>query len=150
MYRAVEPLFTAMDMPLEELSLSARGSWSLHLQAGHLLLLAAFEAADDVVGGKLHDRDVGGGDGRGQEHGVVGGGARPDLPDAPKGLPGLVEDGSGGLAGGRGSDDVGHAAAAAAAVRLFGVPPEMLRHRPRTGRVCVTRRVTAARPSASA
>ena len=34
MYRAVEPLFTAMDMPLEELSLSARGSWSLHLQAG--------------------------------------------------------------------------------------------------------------------
>jgi cell division protein FtsQ len=34
MYSALEPLFTAMEMPAEELSLSGRGSWSLRLEAG--------------------------------------------------------------------------------------------------------------------
>lgn len=34
MYRMLEPLFTAMEMPVEQLSLSGRGSWSLRLDAG--------------------------------------------------------------------------------------------------------------------
>jgi cell division protein FtsQ len=34
MYRAIEPQFAAMDLDLERLSLSGRGSWSLHLDAG--------------------------------------------------------------------------------------------------------------------
>jgi cell division protein FtsQ len=34
MYRVIEPLFSAMEMPLEELRLSGRGSWSLRLEAG--------------------------------------------------------------------------------------------------------------------
>lgn len=34
MYQAIEPLFTAMDMPVEQLALSGRGSWSVRLDAG--------------------------------------------------------------------------------------------------------------------
>jgi len=34
MYRAIEPQFTAMEMPVDELRLSGRGSWSLRLEAG--------------------------------------------------------------------------------------------------------------------
>jgi cell division protein FtsQ len=34
MYRALEPLFTAMEMSVDELRLSGRGSWSLRLEAG--------------------------------------------------------------------------------------------------------------------
>jgi cell division protein FtsQ len=34
MYRVIEPLFAAMEMTVEELSLSGRGSWSLRLEAG--------------------------------------------------------------------------------------------------------------------
>jgi cell division protein FtsQ len=34
MYRAVEPLFTTMEMPVEQLALSGRGSWSVRLEAG--------------------------------------------------------------------------------------------------------------------
>lgn len=34
MYRAIAPLFDAMDMPVEELALSGRGSWSVRLDAG--------------------------------------------------------------------------------------------------------------------
>jgi cell division protein FtsQ len=39
LYRAVEPLFTAMDMQIEELDLSGRGSWSVHLEAGAVIEL---------------------------------------------------------------------------------------------------------------
>ena len=34
MYRAIEPFFTAMEMPLGQLDLSSRGSWSVRLEAG--------------------------------------------------------------------------------------------------------------------
>jgi cell division protein FtsQ len=34
MYRAIEPRFAAMDLGLEQMALSARGSWSLRLDAG--------------------------------------------------------------------------------------------------------------------
>jgi cell division protein FtsQ len=34
MYRAIAPLFDALDLPVEQLALSARGSWSVRLQAG--------------------------------------------------------------------------------------------------------------------
>ncbi len=34
MYRATQPLFAAMDMQVEQLALSGRGSWSLRLDAG--------------------------------------------------------------------------------------------------------------------
>jgi cell division protein FtsQ len=34
MYRTVAPLFDAMDMPVEQLALSGRGSWSVRLEAG--------------------------------------------------------------------------------------------------------------------
>ncbi len=34
MYRVMEPMFRAVDMPIEHLDLSARGSWSVHLEAG--------------------------------------------------------------------------------------------------------------------
>jgi len=34
MYRVLEPLFSGMDMAVEQLSLSGRGSWSLRLEAG--------------------------------------------------------------------------------------------------------------------
>jgi cell division protein FtsQ len=34
MYRAVQPLFDGMDMAVEQLQLSSRGSWSVHLNAG--------------------------------------------------------------------------------------------------------------------
>ncbi len=34
MYRAVAPLFTGLDMAIEQLQLSARGSWSVRLDAG--------------------------------------------------------------------------------------------------------------------
>jgi cell division protein FtsQ len=34
MYRAIEPLFAEMEMPVEQLALSGRGSWSLRLDAG--------------------------------------------------------------------------------------------------------------------
>lgn len=34
MYRALEPLFAAMDMQIDQLVLSARGSWSLRLDGG--------------------------------------------------------------------------------------------------------------------
>jgi cell division protein FtsQ len=48
MYRVIEPLFTAMDMPLEQLSLSGRGSWSLRLDAGAEIELGRGNA-DEVV-----------------------------------------------------------------------------------------------------
>lgn len=34
MFQAIEPLFEAMEMPMEQLNLSGRGSWSLRLDAG--------------------------------------------------------------------------------------------------------------------
>jgi cell division protein FtsQ len=34
MYRALAPLFSAQEMPIEELELSGRGSWSVRLEAG--------------------------------------------------------------------------------------------------------------------
>ena len=34
MYRAMAPLFDAMEMPVEQMALSGRGSWSLRLEAG--------------------------------------------------------------------------------------------------------------------
>jgi cell division protein FtsQ len=34
MYRAMDPLFSAMDMPIGQLELSARGSWRVQLDAG--------------------------------------------------------------------------------------------------------------------
>jgi cell division protein FtsQ len=48
MYRAIEPLFTAMDMPLEQLNLSGRGSWSLRLEAGAEIELGR-GSSDEVV-----------------------------------------------------------------------------------------------------
>lgn len=34
MYRAIGPLFSDMDLPIEQMELSGRGSWSVHLDAG--------------------------------------------------------------------------------------------------------------------
>jgi cell division protein FtsQ len=34
MYRAIGPLFADMDLPIEQMELSGRGSWSVHLDAG--------------------------------------------------------------------------------------------------------------------
>jgi cell division protein FtsQ len=34
MYRAIAPLFDTMDLPVEQLALSGRGSWSVRLEAG--------------------------------------------------------------------------------------------------------------------
>jgi cell division protein FtsQ len=34
MYRSMEPLFSAMEMPVEQMALSGRGSWSVRLEAG--------------------------------------------------------------------------------------------------------------------
>jgi cell division protein FtsQ len=34
MYRAIGPLFSGMDLPIEQMELSGRGSWSVHLDAG--------------------------------------------------------------------------------------------------------------------
>lgn len=39
MYRAIEPHFAAMDMVIEELDLSVRGSWSVHMEAGAVIEL---------------------------------------------------------------------------------------------------------------
>jgi cell division protein FtsQ len=39
MYRALEPVFSAMDMKIEALDLSGRGSWSVHLEAGAVIEL---------------------------------------------------------------------------------------------------------------
>jgi cell division protein FtsQ len=34
MYRAIQPMFATLEMPVEQLSLSGRGSWSVRLEAG--------------------------------------------------------------------------------------------------------------------
>lgn len=39
MYRAIEPRFAAMDMLIEELDLSVRGSWTVHMEAGAVIEL---------------------------------------------------------------------------------------------------------------
>jgi cell division protein FtsQ len=46
MYRTLEPLFTAMEMPVEQLALSGRGSWSLRLEAGAEIELGRGSAAE--------------------------------------------------------------------------------------------------------
>jgi cell division protein FtsQ len=46
MYRAVQPLFDGMDMAVEQLQLSARGSWSVHLNAGAVIELGRGSTAD--------------------------------------------------------------------------------------------------------
>ena len=39
MYRAIEPHFAALDMVIEELDLSVRGSWTVHMEAGAVIEL---------------------------------------------------------------------------------------------------------------
>jgi cell division protein FtsQ len=46
MYRSLQPLFDGMDMAVEQMQLSARGSWSVHLNAGADIELGRGTAAE--------------------------------------------------------------------------------------------------------
>jgi cell division protein FtsQ len=48
MYRTIAPQFEALELPLEQLSLSGRGSWSLRLQTGAEIALGRGNP-DDVL-----------------------------------------------------------------------------------------------------
>jgi cell division protein FtsQ len=46
MYRVVEPLFANLDMVVDQLSLSGRGSWSVRLEAGAAIELGRGNAEE--------------------------------------------------------------------------------------------------------